>query len=358
MRVEGNSSDLAACSHVTSPKAREPLEIGRASEHITGKGWQSANIHRNPWVWAFASHVLLKAQWLSRQQLERFTRKGAANLWEEDEERLLTRALREAEAGGCVPPCTVLDIGAAYGYYSILARLVAPSLRVHAFNPHPIFVKNMRENLLLNHLEGSVCLHDAAVGATNGHAQLAYSVHGRIQNGTAARQRRMTRVRVVTLDTWARQWLHGQACSHWLGRHVRIGGEVLDGRSARMKSHPAHRFAPAYQNTSHVNTLHECVRESLCLYGGIEVCGQGGRLGRRAEQGHIYARVRDHSPDRVHKGAHPHHLRPTPLPYLLAVGTDAMARQDGCRGRGGQCAPPRALAAAACPVVGDRHPQR
>mmetsp|Transcript_22948 Transcript_22948/g.53013 ORF Transcript_22948/g.53013 Transcript_22948/m.53013 type:complete len:297 (-) Transcript_22948:305-1195(-) len=214
MRVEGNSSDLAACSHVTSPKAREPLEIGRASEHITGKGWQSANIHRNPWVWAFASHVLLKAQWLSRQQLERFTRKGAANLWEEDEERLLTRALREAEAGGCVPPCTVLDIGAAYGYYSILARLVAPSLRVHAFNPHPIFVKNMRENLLLNHLEGSVCLHDAAVGATNGHAQLAYSVHGRIQNGTAARQRRMTRVRVVTLDTWARQWLHGQ--TPWL----------------------------------------------------------------------------------------------------------------------------------------------
>ena len=50
--------------------------------------------------------------------------------------------------------------------------------QVHAFNPHPIFVKNMRENLVINHIERTVCIHDAAVSGSSGQADLAYSVFG------------------------------------------------------------------------------------------------------------------------------------------------------------------------------------
>ena len=96
-----------------SPRSLEPLRLGnRTGEHIDGHDWppQRVEFRRNPWVWLFASGVLLKSEWLTREQLERFTRPGAPNLWEPEEEAVITAALLRAGAA-CIG-CVFLDIGA------------------------------------------------------------------------------------------------------------------------------------------------------------------------------------------------------------------------------------------------------
>ena len=48
---------------------------------------------------------------------------------------------------------TILDIGANWGYYSLLAGSVAPNARIVAFEPHPFWFQQLKRNVTANRFE-------------------------------------------------------------------------------------------------------------------------------------------------------------------------------------------------------------
>jgi len=133
-------------------------------------------------VWLFASGVQLLTSSLTYDDDHRLRRFAELNWWEDGVDQEIMRELDKN--------CVFVDGGAAFGYYSILARRAGAT--VHAFNPHPRFAAEMRENLALNNITDGVHIHEAALGAEKGHARLEY--------GTGAQLGRGVPVRVTTLD--------------------------------------------------------------------------------------------------------------------------------------------------------------
>jgi FkbM family methyltransferase len=97
--------------------------------------------------------------------------------------------------------CVFIDGGAAFGYYSLLAYHKAPQLLVHSFNPHPRFVKQMMDNLILNRVERGVCIHQ--IGLASNKTQFGTLEYG---TGTTIHADNLdfssNRVRLTTLDTF------------------------------------------------------------------------------------------------------------------------------------------------------------
>eukprot|EP00906_Rhabdomonas_costata_P024383 RCo035059 len=102
----------------------------------------------------FDSGVRVWKHFLRKSQRERFEQD---NLWEKVDERLITAVLRHARKGD-----VFLDLGAALGYYSLLARRISSEIEVHAFNPHPKFVARMRQNMQLNGVS-DITIHQMAI---------------------------------------------------------------------------------------------------------------------------------------------------------------------------------------------------
>lgn len=156
---------IAACSANLSSPA--PLVQAPYNHSTLANTNPVSRVQRSPALaWLLASGVLLGTEPIERQ-LRRFSAAGSANLWEQEDELFWRAAFRDAAlhpachrlGGGCA----VLDVGAAFGYYSLLTKLWAPAgVVAHAFNPHPAFMHEMRKNLLLNRLDGHVCLHELA----------------------------------------------------------------------------------------------------------------------------------------------------------------------------------------------------
>jgi FkbM family methyltransferase len=85
------------------------------------------------------------------------------------------RPMQEALVRELRPGATFFDIGANVGFVTILAsRLVGPAGRVIAFEPVPENAAAIRENLRLNGIDWAE-VHEAAVGASAGHAKLIVS---------------------------------------------------------------------------------------------------------------------------------------------------------------------------------------
>jgi FkbM family methyltransferase len=88
------------------------------------------------------------------------------NLHEPVEEEWLIRALEGASV--------FVDVGAAAGYYSILAKRLRPKLRVVAFEPLPRHADALRANLALNGLErDAVEIREIALSDRTGSGWLA-----------------------------------------------------------------------------------------------------------------------------------------------------------------------------------------
>lgn len=86
------------------------------------------------------------------------------NVHEADEEDLFIRIISSVPENGCF-----VNIGAAIGYYAILAKKLSPQLYVHAVEPLQTFRACLNENILLNGLsEKYFIIHPCAVGATDG----------------------------------------------------------------------------------------------------------------------------------------------------------------------------------------------
>jgi FkbM family methyltransferase len=89
-------------------------------------------------------------------------------MWEPVVTRLFMQSLK--------PGMTVVDIGANYGYYTLLAAASAgPSGRVIAFEPEPKNLDILTRNVQLNSMEGRVKIFPCAVADAHGKAELYMS---------------------------------------------------------------------------------------------------------------------------------------------------------------------------------------
>lgn len=101
----------------------------------------------------------------------------------------------------------VADIGANVGYYTMLmAELVGPRGRVHAFEPNPAISRLLRRSLDINGFLGWTELHETALGDTNG-ATLAFVIpdnepkNGHLQPHTDPTTAGCTAVQTLRLDS-------------------------------------------------------------------------------------------------------------------------------------------------------------
>jgi FkbM family methyltransferase len=76
------------------------------------------------------------------------------------------------------PGAVVVDIGANIGNHSVYFALICGAARVHAFEPLRVASGILRRNLALNGIEDRVTVHELALGAASGTAELLrYPAH-------------------------------------------------------------------------------------------------------------------------------------------------------------------------------------
>lgn len=178
-------------------------------------------------VHVFDNGIKVYRRHLISPQVERYS--AGENLHEPEEERLFVDLVGDCQADGML-----LDVGAAVGYYAILAKKTSPTLRIHAFEPYSLHRGYFAENLVLNGLDAaSISLHADAIGAARGRSEFqiqhyASSLVAHDSRPNLSMQNRLSRllsrcglrelpqregesteVPVTTLDEFIRR--HGQA---------------------------------------------------------------------------------------------------------------------------------------------------
>lgn len=73
---------------------------------------------------------------------------------------------------------TFVDVGANYGFYSLLGAHWNPKMRVVAFEPVPQIFESLQRNIKLNQLESRVDAHCVALSESNGQATLYFPSGG------------------------------------------------------------------------------------------------------------------------------------------------------------------------------------
>jgi FkbM family methyltransferase len=105
------------------------------------------------------------------EQRERYAKR---NVHEAEEEDIFIDLIRAIPSDGCY-----VDIGAAIGYYAILAKKLSPRLEVHAVEPLERHRTCLLENLELNQLAAAdVRLHPEGISSSEGTATLLNRGYG------------------------------------------------------------------------------------------------------------------------------------------------------------------------------------
>jgi FkbM family methyltransferase len=83
------------------------------------------------------------------------------------------------------PGMTIIDVGANFGYYTLLfGSLVGPQGRVYAIEPNPTVTPKLRRSVNLNGLAARTTIIEAAAGAVDGDETNLYVPHGEPKNST------------------------------------------------------------------------------------------------------------------------------------------------------------------------------
>jgi FkbM family methyltransferase len=105
---------------------------------------------------------------------EQRARYAKRNVHEAEEEEIFVDLIGAIGPGGCF-----VDIGAAIGYYVILARKLSPSLEIHAVEPLERHRAFLLENLTLNAIEGNeITVHPEGIASAEGSASLLNRGYG------------------------------------------------------------------------------------------------------------------------------------------------------------------------------------
>ena len=150
---------------------------------------------------------LLPRRWVIKYQELGFSFHFAVYPRDGGDFQLLFRHETEARkelAKWVVPGDVVLDIGAHHGLYTLpLSRLVGQGGRVHAFEPHPVNVEKLRENVALNGLS-NVLVNQVAVSEQRGVSRFNYG-----NSSTVSSLKRLSKqrddwheVETVTIDDY------------------------------------------------------------------------------------------------------------------------------------------------------------
>ncbi len=90
--------------------------------------------------------------------------------WEPDVQQLLEMFVRSG--------AVVFDIGANIGYFVLaLSRLVGPSGRIIAFEPHPVNIRRLKRHLDLNKVANAY-VEEVAAGEADGYAEFSIALRG------------------------------------------------------------------------------------------------------------------------------------------------------------------------------------
>lgn len=129
-----------------------------------------------------------------------------------DENRIFWRGLFcEGEAGSlqlwvrlCREAQVILDVGANWGLFSLVAAAVNPAARVFGFEPVSPTCRIFRENVALNRFAALECVQ-AAVGAKDGTTQIFFHPDNAKQASLHGRGACCENVPAVALDSFIRQ---------------------------------------------------------------------------------------------------------------------------------------------------------
>lgn len=139
-------------------------------------------------LFRFDNGIVVPRAFLLPEQMARYQSNVAGVYHEPVEERLFGEALCGLGAGSCY-----LNVGAAWGYYAILARKTVPALRVHAVEAHPQMCSLLFAAAHENGVNGITVVNAAVVGHASVHEPLylefGYGAAVRADNETAQGQR-------------------------------------------------------------------------------------------------------------------------------------------------------------------------
>jgi FkbM family methyltransferase len=112
-------------------------------------------------IHTFDNGVRVFEDQLLEQQRERYRKR---NVHEAEEEEIFVDLIRRLPPAGCF-----VDVGAAIGYYLILARKLAPRLTIHGVEPLERHRRFLSENLTLNGLTNSdFIIHNEGLTSSEG----------------------------------------------------------------------------------------------------------------------------------------------------------------------------------------------
>lgn len=148
-----------------SPSSDSPL--GRALRSFDGR------VHQ------FDNGVKVYRRQLIGLQLDRYK---TTNLHEPEEERHFVEAFARLKPGD-----VFLDVGAAVGYYSLLAARNGKALDIRAFEPQPRMRRDLEQNIVLNAARGIV-IEPVAVADEEGWCRIDGGFGAAIGPGRGVRQ--------------------------------------------------------------------------------------------------------------------------------------------------------------------------
>ena len=110
-------------------------------------------------LFRFDNSIAVPRKWLTRHQIKRYKGSTLGILHEPEEEGHFLEALGSLSEGGAY-----LNIGAAWGYYSLLAKKTRPDLDVFAVEAHPKMCSRIFEGSMINGVNGISVFNSAVVG--------------------------------------------------------------------------------------------------------------------------------------------------------------------------------------------------
>ena len=110
-------------------------------------------------IFRFDNSIAVPRKWLTRHQIKRYKSNTLGILHEPEEEGHFLEALDSLTESGAY-----INIGAAWGYYSLLAKKTRPEIDVFAVEAHPKMCSRIMEGSMINGVTGISVFNSVVVG--------------------------------------------------------------------------------------------------------------------------------------------------------------------------------------------------